>query len=77
MVSPHDDLVVILKILGTLTKSIWDGVNFQIVIGDRLGSLSFLKFFGVFEILEYPFPSEHFQRSICNGGFSSVVGCKL
>ena len=35
------------------------------------------RFFGVFEILEHSFPSEHFQKSICNGGFSPVVDCRL
>ena len=33
--------------------------------------------FGIFEILEHHFPSEHFQKSIYNGGFISRVGCRL
>ena len=32
-------------------------------------------FFGIFEILEHLFFSEHFQTSICSGGFSPIVGC--
>ena len=36
----------------------------------------FKGFFGVFEILEHPFPPEHFQK-ICNGGFSPVIKCRL
>ena len=33
--------------------------------------------FGIFEILEHHFLSEHFLKSICNGGFSRLVGCRL
>ena len=33
------------------------------------------RFFGIFKILEHP--SVHFQKSIYNGGFSPVVGCRL
>ena len=35
------------------------------------------RFFGVFEILEHLYPSEHFQKSICKGSFSPVVSCRL
>ena len=27
--------------------------------------------------LEHPFHSEHVQKSVCNGGFSLAVGCRL
>ena len=43
VVSPHDALMAILKILGTLTRNICDGVSFLYSIGDRLDSLICLK----------------------------------
>ena len=43
----------------------------------REEEIALQSFFGVFEILEHPFPFEHFQQSICNRGFSPVVGCRL
>ena len=45
MVSQHDALPAILKILGTLTRNICGGVSFQYsyVIGDRLDSSNCLK----------------------------------
>ena len=35
------------------------------------------RFFGVFKILEHAFRSEHFQKSICYGRFSLVLGRRL
>ena len=34
-------------------------------------------FFRIFEIFEYPFLSEYFQKSDWNGIFSQAVGCRL
>ena len=34
-------------------------------------------FFGIFELLEYHFLSEHFLKFICSGDFSSIVGFRL
>ena len=34
-------------------------------------------FFGIFEILDDPFLSEHFQKSIYNRFFSPIVSCRL
>ena len=43
MVSQHDALIAVLKIQGTLTRNIYVGVGFNIVIGDTLDSSNCLK----------------------------------
>ena len=45
VVSPHGTQITILKILGTLTRNICDGVSFQDNLSDRLDSLNCLKNF--------------------------------
>ena len=34
-------------------------------------------FFGISELLEHPFLSEHFPKFICGGVFSSIAVCRL
>ena len=68
----------------TLTETFFHWVCFVETRNPRLQACSIREeeialqsFFGVFKILEHPFPFEHFQQSICNRGFSPVVGCRL